>query len=460
MKKFKISVWKDQKKYTLVFKAENEIAARERVHKEWYSILSIEEFNDKIDLGNSFSFKGIINSEEKTGKVMGDDIFKVYTKLRKELGYKVLELYSTNDSITQEEKIKQLHSLEEEYEFLIEHENKTEKKVIKKIKKPESKLEETNIDSFYMKKELEQTYKLIDFVLEKVRNLIENKEISDLDSIQKEKLKTVYNSVIKIKKTTNVNKLKEIWELALLKVGLLEVRELDLHKSKKMKGLLKDTNKLLKKIWSTKQFVEKDSDYKRIIEEKIWKFFDKFKKDKKSNKGIVDKTTHEYIRTELLIRKYKEKDKENTIQIIKNIVKFITKHDYREDILLRRKVIKQNLLLYKVKQKWINYSYSTIKKWYIHIQEVIESLILLVRLYIFAIIFFYSVFILIYINVFPLIQWEWELLKDITFNFKWLFYFILFIFVYLTLYIRKGFISLWVNFVILFFIVIFGVINF
>jgi hypothetical protein len=57
------------------------------------------------------------------------------------------------------------------------------------------------------------------------------------------------------------------------------VRELDLHKSKKMKGLLKDTNKLLKKIGSTKQFIEKDSDYKRIIEDKISKFFDKFKKD-------------------------------------------------------------------------------------------------------------------------------------------------------------------------------------
>jgi len=61
-----------------------------------------------------------------------------------------------------------------------------------------------------MKKELEQTYKLIDFVLEKVKNLIENKEIANLDIEQKEKLKTVYNSIIKIKKTTNINKLREI----------------------------------------------------------------------------------------------------------------------------------------------------------------------------------------------------------------------------------------------------------
>jgi hypothetical protein len=61
-----------------------------------------------------------------------------------------------------------------------------------------------------MKKELEQNYKLIDFVLIKVKNLIDDKEINNLDIEQKEKLKTVYNSIIKIKKTTNVHKLKEI----------------------------------------------------------------------------------------------------------------------------------------------------------------------------------------------------------------------------------------------------------
>jgi hypothetical protein len=460
MKRFKISVWKDQKKYTLVFQAENEIAAKDRVHKEWYSILSIQEFTEEINLAKSFTFKGIINWEEKTGKVIGDDIFKVYIKLRKWLGYKVLELYSTSEIINESDKLKQIRIFEQEYDIFLEHEHKLAKKVVKKIKKPVDKLEETNIDSFYMKKELEQTYKLIDFVLEKVRNLIDDKEITHLDLEQKEKLKTVYNSIIKIKKTTNVNKLREIWELALLKVGLLEVRDLDSNKSIKMKGLLKDTNKLLKKIGSTKQFIEKDSDYKKIIEGKILNFFDRLKKYTKSNKNKVDKNTHTYIRTELFIRKYKEKEKENTIQILKNIIKFIYNTEYREYILLRRQVIKQNLLLYCIKQKGINYSYSTIKKGYLHIQEVIESIILLIRLYVFAIIFFYSLFILIYINIFPFIQWQWNLLQDITFNFKGLFYFILLIFLYLSFYIRKGIISLWVNFVILFFIVIFGIINF
>jgi hypothetical protein len=225
-----------------------------------------------------------------------------------------------------------------------------------------------------------------------------------------------------------------------------------------MKWMLKDTNKLLKQIWSSTQFTEKSSDYKKILWDKFQLFLENFsKKEKISTKEEVDKSTHEYIRTELLIRKYKEKKKQNNIIIIKKIWKIITNSEFRADLLLKRKVIKQNLLLYKVKQKWVNYSYTNIKKWYTSLLEKIETLIQLVRQYIFWIIFFYSTFILIYINIFPLIQSD---LHEINFNFKGLFYFILFIFVYLTLYIRKWIISLWVNFVILFFIIIFWIINF
>jgi hypothetical protein len=232
---------------------------------------------------------------------------------------------------------------------------------------------------------------------------------------------------------------------------------LEKHKSTKMKGLLKDTNKLLKQIWSSKQFVEKEKDYKRIVSERLTEFFWKYA-PKKEKKQKVDKTSHEYIRTELLIRKYKEKLKENTQEIIKNF--FRKKSEKKDDLLLRRKVIKQNLILYKVKQKWVNYSYTAIKKWYGYFLEFIEAVIQMIRQYIFAIIFFYSFFVLVFITGFPLTVWVNSLLPEISFNFKGLFYFILFIFIYLTLYLRKGFISLGINFVLLFFIVIFWVINF
>lgn len=460
MKKFKISVSKDQKKYTLVLNAENQTEAKQRVHKEWYSILTLQEIWDEQQLWHAYAFIWKKDGEIKSGKVMGNEIFKVYVKLRKDLGYEIEEIYSVEqEKPAPEELSKQVRNLEQEYQIYLETLNKSEKKKPKKEKvdDPIDKTKETNIDSFFMKKELEQTYKMIDFVLEKVKNLIDNKEIEDLDPIQKEKLKTLYNSIIKIKKSTNIAKLKEVGELALYKVGLLELRELEKHKSTKMKGLLKDTNKLLKQIWSSKQFVEKEKDYKRIVSERLTEFFWKYA-PKKEKKQKVDKTSHEYIRTELLIRKYKEKLKENTQEIIKNF--FRKKSEKKDDLLLRRKVIKQNLILYKVKQKWVNYSYTAIKKWYGYFLEFIEAVIQMIRQYIFAIIFFYSFFVLVFITGFPLTVWVNSLLPEISFNFKGLFYFILFIFIYLTLYLRKGFISLGINFVLLFFIVIFWVINF
>lgn len=458
MKKFKIAVSKGQKKYTLVLKAENETEAKLRVHKEWYSILTLHEIWDEMQEWHAYTFVWKKDGEEKKGKVMGNELFKVYIKLRKDLGYEISEIYSDDQPKPSQAEIqKQLRNLEQEYQIYLETLKKSEKKQPKVVQQDKvDKTQETNIDSFFIKKELEQTYKLIDFVLLKLQNLIDNKEIENLDAIQKEKLKTLYNSIIKIKKSTNIAKLKEVWELALYKIGLLELKELEENKSENMQGLLKDTNKLLKQIGSSKQFIEKEKDYKRILTEKFSQLFSTW--EKKSKKIKIDKTSHEYIRTELLIRKYNEKLKENTLQIIKNL--FVSKKNKKDDLLLRRKVIKQNLILYKVKQKGVNYSYTAIKKWYWYILETIEKIITTVRQYIFAIIFFYSFFILVYIVAFPLISPNQSTLSEISFNFQWLRYFILFIFVYITLYIRKGYISLGVNFVILFFIVIFGIINF
>jgi len=61
-----------------------------------------------------------------------------------------------------------------------------------------------------MKKELDETYKLIEFVLKKMRGVIENSQFYDINPLQKEKLKEIYNSIVKIKKSTNISKLKQI----------------------------------------------------------------------------------------------------------------------------------------------------------------------------------------------------------------------------------------------------------
>jgi DNA-dependent RNA polymerase auxiliary subunit epsilon len=45
MQKYKIVASKSQKRYTLVLSADSESHAREKIHKDGYSILSIEDFS-------------------------------------------------------------------------------------------------------------------------------------------------------------------------------------------------------------------------------------------------------------------------------------------------------------------------------------------------------------------------------------------------------------------------------
>jgi DNA-dependent RNA polymerase auxiliary subunit epsilon len=47
MQKYKIVASKSQKKYTLIISADSESHAKEKLHKEDYSILSIQEMDDK-----------------------------------------------------------------------------------------------------------------------------------------------------------------------------------------------------------------------------------------------------------------------------------------------------------------------------------------------------------------------------------------------------------------------------
>ena len=214
MKKFKLDLSKDQKKYNLVFYAESEKEARERVHKEGYSILNVIEISEWQILWNKFVFSWIKDWKKSTWKVLWDDIFKAYLKLVESFWYKIIYIYpEIEKNINDIEKNKILKQLEEQYG--IYKKNKTKEKEKQKIEKKENGNE---LEHFYLKKELEEVYKLIRFVLEKIQNVIDWKEVLWVSIEQKEKLKLIYNDIVKLKKSTNLSKLRQIWEKALLKI--------------------------------------------------------------------------------------------------------------------------------------------------------------------------------------------------------------------------------------------------
>lgn len=456
MQNYKLSVSKNGKKYTMVFKAETEKLARDRVHKEWYSILSIEETNVKTDLWNIFLFTVKTKSWElKNWKIVWEDIFKIYIKLKKHLEYDVIFLYSEAEKdIDDNSKSKIINDLKEEYNLLFSWNKKKDEKNSNKKNSNDGK-DKNKMGNFYLKKELEETYKLIQFILDKLEKLLFNKSWIKLDTEAKEKIKTIYNSIIKLKKTTNISKLKEIWELALLKIWKLELNELENHHEDSAKILLKETNSLLKKIGSRQNFIEKDKDISYIIKNLLEKwgiFLKSFIKNKKTT-NKTDKNTHSYIKNILFLKRYKQKLKDNNIFILKNLLSLLFSEEKRVDIFIRRKVIKQNITLFEAKEKWMWYSYTSVKKWLNKIIYIILKFIKNIKDYLFIVIFIYTIMFIVLLNI----NYYYKISNS---NFEWLFYFIVVLFIYLILYFTRNLILMILNFVILFFIVIFWVVNF
>ena len=468
MPKYKITASKSQKKYNFVLSAENEKLAKQRVHKDGYSILTVELFDENNITRGSFIFEAEKAGEIKKWKVVWDDIFKIYLKLKDGMGYNIIKLYSDLDIKKADDYKKNiLLELEEQYKYfkntkkekLRESEESGKNKVVDK--------NEINVDNFYLKKELEETYKLIDFVLNKLNKLLaENKY--NLNDLKKEKLKNLYNSLIKIKSSTNTTKLKEVWEAILLKIWEIELEYLEKSKDEKGKVFLSETNNLLKQIWSEKKFVPENRDLWKQFEKflnLVVKFFDDFKKEKKEKHNnslkLSDKNSHDYLRTIIFLNKYKQKLKQNNLEILKNIFVYIFPTEKnnikKQDLTVRRKVIKQNIFLFKAKLEWKVFSYTKVIKWFDHILEITFNFFNYIRDYLFYVVFFYSLLFLLFVNlnfynVFPIFEG--------SLNYNWIFYFIIFLFIYFAIYFSRWIYSLFFNFIILFLIILFGIINF
>lgn len=463
MNKFKISASKGQKKYSLVLTAASENEAKERVHSEWYSILSVIPITDADILWNKFIFTGTVNGKIKTGTIIWDDIFKIYVKLKDDLGYTLHSLYPEKDKdLSEQEKSKILQWLESGYT----HASRSGKEQVKIIKK-DIKWDKNSLDGFYMKKELDETYELIAIVIEKLQGLIVNPKNNITDE-KRRKLTDIYNSIIKIKTSTNIEKLKQVWEAALLKIWDIELRSLETQKNEQSKKLLSETNKLLKQVWSATQFKEKNKDIKYIYSIFKWDLNEKIEKLKnikkklfeKSEKQLIDRESYSFLKTLLLLDKYKERLKYNNKDILKNIVSIVFPFwkniEVKEKILLKRRVIQQNISLLKAKKAWKIVSYTSVLKWYRKIIEKIISMIRIFDNYIFYVVGSYCVLFILYINM---IYFGYTF-DGYGFNYTWIFYFIFLLSALILTSISKGLFVLTLNFVILFFILIFWVVNF
>ena len=462
MAKFKLVVSKDQKSYTLIVSADSSFLAKEKAHKEWYSILSLEDISWEAIEWNHFYFEAIKDWKFKKWKVVWKDIFKIYLKLRMGLWYEIKIIHPVSDSaLSDDEKKKIASELNTQYELYLRENNLKWKDYSKNSNKSQS--EDRKFDSFYMKKDLEETYKLINFVLSKLQNIIENRDFYDLTLDDTDNLRKICNSIIKLKKSTNISRIREVGETALLKIWKIELRSIERDRNEESLKFLSQTNKLLKQIWSKKQILEKSKDIKYMFMcffFKLETFFSNLKKDKAKEKkeNVVDKKSYLYLKTLVLLGRYKKRLYENNKYFLKNIFfilfPFWKNKELKDSILMRRRVIKQNIFLLEAKKSWKGYSYTKIVKWYKKLLGWIFLFFSYIKSFIFLLVFLYSLAFLVFFN------FSYYSLFSFSFNYNWLFYFLIAMFVYILITASRWFMSLLINSFLLFSITIFSMVNF
>lgn len=459
MKTFKVVVLKWTQNFTLIRKAESEFQLKEDLHKEGFSVWSIEELQESEISWNKYYFDVRQNGTIKTWTISSQDIFRSYIKIKYELNYDLVYLYYTPETPL-EEKQKIIHDLEEQYKIYLEV---NKKELQKEKEKNEEKISSTtikeeSIDSFQMKKEIEWVTRIIERVLVKMKGFIEIPD-NDLISYEKrEKLKAVYEEVNKLKTSTNIYKLKEIWELWLIKVWEIELSILETKKSEEVRKLLAETNKLLKSVGSKESFIEKEKDIGYLLEKWVNSLLDGFKKEKKRDVEILDKQSNAYTKTKVLYNKYEKKSKEVQLEILKNIHIFLipTKENQKksEYLLLKQKVIKQNMMILKAKLTKPLFSYTKIVKWYDTIVQKILDFLYYLRSPLYVFIFIYSALFIFLESL----KFYWGIQLEVNYN--GIFYFLLLLFFYIFVHFSKWLVTLIFNFVIFSFIFIVWVINF
>jgi len=493
MKLFKCFVTFKKGKFNFVIHAESKEDARDKLRKEGYSILTIQEINS-IEESEKVKFYFVAeNKEWKVIKwtVLSRDIFKVYLKFVEWLEYKLYELYSQEDeSLSYLERKEILKKLEEQYLVYKKLTSRWKKTPKNQDKQENSNDSKKNYDNFFMEKKLSQTHKNIEEILDFTKDFLDDKIVKKLSSQEKESIQENYNNIVKVKKSTNIIKLNQIWEKILLKLWKIIIKNIDdieennLEENQEkyledLKQNLKKVNKLLKKVNSKENLKEKSRDIVYQLNSFLDLVKNKYKKNtNKKEKVEIDTFSNSYTKTLLLIEKYKKLQKQNKKELWKHLFIFFIPevillkfsnnskikkiNEIKENILLRWEVIDQNIKILKLKIEKNNLFILKIKKIYDFLIKYILFFLDFITKTAFFIIFSFSFIFVIFnlINYFNL--------EKINLNYKWLFAFIVFSIFLLLLRKTQKNLKKWVkwviisiiNFVIFIFMVIFGVINF
>ncbi len=360
---FRIVAAKNNQKVELTAKFDTELIAKESLHKDGYSIIEIRETEAPIETDDWFFYFEIQHQwQKKSGKIQSNDIFKAYKKLVDELGYNLISIASTADA-SEEEKAYTTAKARESYdEFKRRYVQTVEEVKIKKEESKKSSETEWESQGGVLEKEVKKYQGIISMVYEKLE-LFLNTYADKLNEERVLKIKELLPTIRQMRQGSNIDKLRIIGEAALIKLGELEIELLEQDKSIEKSKFLKETNSLLKDLWSNRRVGNDFDSAKKIIGEFIKDFQSKAEEKEKKPKKIIDTWSFTYYKNLRELSLYKDRLKEINKEILRA---FFQKKEKKNRLILKRRLLKQNIKIIESRISQKTFSYTKLAKgaWY------------------------------------------------------------------------------------------------
>jgi hypothetical protein len=391
MKTFRTTCAKNNQKIELIVKYNSLEEAKESLHKQWYSIVEIVEISESEMVSGVFYFEAIINWEKKNGQIKSNDIFRAYKKLVDDLHYEIIYIYDNSDA-DEKEKILVTAKVRESFEVFQKSNKKTTTQTEEKKQETSETESETQEIPFFIQKELNKYYLLIDRVIEKIENILTT-QIQNISTETKEKLIRLIPALRQVKNITNIDKLRIVGETTLLKIGEVELSLLEKNVTQEKKEFLTSTNKLLWEFWSNKQVRPQTEDIFLKFKKIVWEFFTDFFVFKKQEK-IINKQTYIYLKTIREINIYKQKLSQVNKQILMNFFTFHTSENRKYQ--LKKKLIIQNINILQNRIQNRKFSYTQLVKGFEYYKDVVLFLIQALWNILLYAIFLYALFFLVF----------------------------------------------------------------
>lgn len=318
-----------------------------------------------------------MNGEIKRGQIEGDDILKAYIKLKDTLHYDVRAIYERREASDEEKTVstKQVVNLYDLYREQHAKEIEQVKRIAekresegKKVDELKTAVAEEDINSS-IKREIDRYHALIQKSLDRTVHILESAGDS-LTNKQRTDLSTVADELRQARNITNADRLRIIGQESLLRVGQIQMELIEARKIERQKSYFIETNQLLRGFGSRDKIVLPEDDFNKRLKKFIESIIERFSIIE-NNAQALDRKSFAYFQKVSELGIYRKKLADVNREILANIV-FVNKLG---KLILKRRVILQNIYLLKKRINRKTFSYTKILRGIQYYEEMLFALV-------------------------------------------------------------------------------------